>query len=515
MKKEIKIPDIAENVDEGVIGRILVSKGDQVKEDQPVVEVETDKAATDIPSPYTGTIDEIKVEEGDEVTVDQVIMIVEVKDDGDGDADTDEKDDDKADQAEEGTEKKKEQDDEGGEDTAGEETEAEESGKKEKAESGEGESEKDEDDEEAPGKEDEGIDEDSEEPGESEEADKEDGEDEAPGEDEEQKKDEAEKQPAASGQKTAGEDIPAAPSVRRMAREAGVDISEIKGSGPGSRITAEDIEAAKETTKKEGEKKKGAKPSGEKKKAGAADRESAIELPDFSKWGETKKEKMNTVRKITARTMTASWQQIPQVTQFDEADITDIEAFRQQHKDDYEKQGGKLTVTAILLKIAAFALQKFPRFNSSIDTSDNILVMKQYINIGVAVDTDKGLIVPVIRDTDKKSLADISVETVELAKKARENEISSEELQGGNFTISNLGGIGGTGFTPIVYAPQVAILGVSKASYKQVFMDDRFQQRLVLPLSVTYDHRVIDGADGARFLKWICDVLEDPYALLM
>ncbi len=141
--------------------------------------------------------------------------------------------------------------------------------------------------------------------------------------------------------------------------------------------------------------------------------------------------------------------------------------------------------------------------------------MKQYINIGVAVDTDKGLIVPVIRDTDKKSLADISVETVELAKKARENEISSEELQGGNFTISNLGGIGGTGFTPIVYAPQVAILGVSKASYKQVFMDDRFQQRLVLPLSVTYDHRVIDGADGARFLKWICDVLEDPYALLM
>ncbi len=506
MKKEIKIPDIAENVDEGVIGRILVSKGDQVKEDQPVVEVETDKAATDIPSPYTGTIEEIKVEEGDEVTVDQVIMVVEVE--GDGDEDTDEKGEGKADEAEEDTEKKKEQDDAGGKDT-GEEAEAEESGKKEKTGSGEEDSEMDEDDEEASGEEVEGADVDSEEPGESGEADEE--------HDEDREKDEDEKRAAASGQKTAAEDIPAAPSVRRMARETGVDLSEVKGSGPGNRITAEDITAAKEekgATEKEGEKKKGAKAPGKKKKAGAAERESAIELPDFSKWGETKKEKMNTVRKITARTMTASWQQIPQVTQFDEADITDIEAFRQAHKDDYEKQGGKLTVTAILLKIAAFALQKFPRFNSSIDTSDNTLVMKQYINIGVAVDTDKGLMVPVIRDTDKKSLGDISVETVELAKKARENEISSEELQGGNFTISNLGGIGGTGFTPIVYAPQVAILGVSRASEKQVFTEDRFQQRLVLPLTLTYDHRVIDGADGARFLRWICDVLEDPYALL-
>lgn len=507
MKKEIKIPDIAENVDEGVIGRILVSKGDQVKEDQPVVEVETDKAATDIPSPYSGTIDEIKVEEGDEVTVDQVIMIVEVE--GEGEEDTDEKSDDKADEAEKDTGQRKEQDDKGGEEPGGEEAEAEESGKKAKAESGEEKSEMDEDDEDGSGEEDEGTDVDSEEPGESGEEDKE------HDEDEDQEKDETGKQPAAAGQKTAAEDIPAAPSVRRMAREAGIDLSKVEGSGPGNRITAEDIEAAKEATKKEGEKKKETKPSGKKKKAGAAETESTIELPDFSKWGDTKKEKMNTVRKITARTMTASWQQIPQVTQFDEADITEIEAFRQQHKDDYKKQGGKLTVTAILLKIAAFALQKFPRFNSSIDTSDNTLVMKQYINIGLAVDTDKGLIVPVIRDTDKKSLADISVETVELAKKARENEISSEELQGGNFTISNLGGIGGTGFTPIVYAPQVAILGVAKASYKQVFIDDRFQQRLVLPLSLTYDHRVIDGADGARFLRWICDVLEDPYALLM
>ncbi|MCA1746995.1 MAG: 2-oxo acid dehydrogenase subunit E2, partial [Bacteroidales bacterium] len=357
--------------------------------------------------------------------------------------------------------------------------------------SGEGDDEEDEDEQE-------------EEPGEGESSDRKD-----------EKEDHDADEKTTSDKKTVAEDIAAAPSVRRMAREAGVDLSEIEGTGPGNRITVEDIASAKkgkDDQSADGEKKK--TDAGSQAKEGTLKREKAIELPDFSQWGETKKEKMNTVRRITARTMTASWQQIPQVTQFDEADITDIEAFRQRNKDDYDKKGGKLTVTAILMKISAFALQKFPRFNSSLDTSDNTLVMKQYINIGIAVDTDKGLIVPVIKDTDKKSLEKISVETVELAKKARESEISPEELQGGNFTISNLGGIGGTGFTPIVYAPQVAILGVSRASYRQVFREDRFQQRLILPISLTYDHRVIDGAEGARFLRWICEVLEDPYALL-
>jgi pyruvate dehydrogenase E2 component (dihydrolipoamide acetyltransferase) len=336
MKKEIKIPDIAENVDSGVIGRILVSKGDEIKKDQPVVEVETDKAATDIPSPFDGTIDEIKVEEGDEVTVGQVIMIVEVA--GDGGAEDEGQKDDREAEKEDQEDKQEERD--------------------------------------ADGK-------------------------------------------SASGKKTAAEDIPAAPSVRRMAREAGINLAEVRGTGPGKRITADDITSAKkekEGQSGEGNKEK-AKDVGSRKKEGDAQkegspaREGAIELPDFSQWGATKKEKLNTVRRITARTMTASWQQIPQVTQFDEADITEIEAFRQKHKEQYEKKGGKLTVTAILLKIAAYALQKFPRFNASLDTSDQTLVMKQYINIGIAVDTDKGLIVPVIRDTDKKSLEKISVET--------------------------------------------------------------------------------------------------------
>lgn len=504
MKKEIRIPDIAENVDSGVIGRILVSKGDQVKEDQPLVEVETDKAATDIPSPYTGTIEEIKVEEGDDVSVDQVIMIIEVKGDEDsGDQDAEAETDQDADQAS-GEEEDREQ--ESGKDQAAGETDGEDEEEEPSGEDTEAEETVGQEDSDGKGKK---VDKEGE--GTGEEDDTEAGE----GEGDKRKGKEKDESEPASGGRRAAADIPAAPSVRRMAREAGIDLSDVEGTGPGDRITAEDIASAKKT-KESGSKQDETQqePSGGASKKPAKDSKEASGLPDFSQWGATRKEKMNTVRRITARTMTESWQQIPQVTQFDEADITAIEDFRNKNKDAYEKQGGKLTVTAILLKIAAFAMQKFPRFNSSIDTSDNTLVMKEYINIGLAVDTDKGLIVPVIKDTDKKSLAEISVETVDLAKKARENEIKPEELQGGNFTISNLGGIGGTGFTPIVYAPQVAILGVSRASYKQVFREDRFQQRLVLPLTLTYDHRVIDGADGARFLRWICDVLEDPYALL-
>jgi pyruvate dehydrogenase E2 component (dihydrolipoamide acetyltransferase) len=212
--------------------------------------------------------------------------------------------------------------------------------------------------------------------------------------------------------------------------------------------------------------------------------------------------------------MKESWQQIPHVTQFDEADMTRMEEFRQQHKDDYQQQGGKLTVTSILLKLSAFALQRFPRFNASIDEEKEEIIYKHTFHIGVAVDTDRGLLVPVVRDVDQKALGQLSAELSELAEKARRKKISPDDLQGGNFTISNLGGIGGTAFTPIVYSPQVAILGVSRGQYKQVYREERFEKRLILPLSLSYDHRVIDGAEGARFLRWICQVLEDPFAIL-
>ena len=436
MKKEIKIPDIAENVETGLIAGILVSKGDKVEEDQSVVEIETDKATTDIPSPYAGVVDEIKVKEGDEVKVNQVIMIIEVEENGEGEEEKDE--------GKEKEEEKKEKD-----------TEKEEKKEQEK--------------------------EDEEEPAEK------------------KKEKEKEKKQAKTEEEKDLSDVPASPSVRRLAREMDVDITKVEGTGPGNRISQEDVKQY----------------AGESEAAPAEKAETkAIELPDFSQWGATSRESLTTIRKITSKNVQQSWQTIPHVTQFDEADITELENFRKKYQSKAEKAGGKLTVTAILLKIAGFALQKFPRFNASIDSQNEELVYKHYYNVGIAADTPKGLLVPVVRDVNSKSLIDLSVELTELAQKARDKKISPDEMQGGNFTISNLGGIGGTAFTPIVLPPQVAILGVARSAYKPVYVNGELEKRLIIPLSLSYDHRVIDGADGARFLRWICDVIEDPYAIL-
>lgn len=446
MKKEIKIPDIAENVDTGLIAGILVSKGDKISADQAIVEVETDKATTDIPSPYAGTVDEIKVEEGDEVKVGQVIMIIE----------TEEKEEKEEEKQEEKETKQREKEKE---DTD-----------KEKADTKEQEEEKEEQDGE---------------PREEKKAEKE--KEEKPEEKEKGKNEKEKTRPAA---------IPAAPSVRRLAREMGIDLDDVEGTGPGDRISAEDVR--KHAGKEE-----------EKEKVPAKE-----ELPDFSRWGSTSSESMTNIRKITADSVSKSWTHIPHVTQFDEADMTKLESFRKENQDKVQKEGGKLTVTALLLKISAFALQKFPRFNASVDMAKKEIIYKHYFNIGVAVDTPKGLLVPVVRNVTEKSLSQLSTELSELAEQARSGKISPDAMQGGNFTISNLGGIGGTAFTPIVYSPQAAILGVSRAKYQQVFTGNEFEKRLVIPLSLSYDHRLIDGADGARFLRWICDVIEDPYAIL-
>ena len=436
MKKEIKIPDIAENVETGIIAGILVSKGDKVDEDQSVVEIETDKATTDIPSPYAGIVDEIKVKEGDEVKVDQVIMIIEVEEEG--------------------------EDEEGGE--------GEEESKEEKKDSGE------------------------------------EKEDQKPAEEEKnekgkKKKEEEKSEKSANKEATRGDlsDVAASPSVRRLAREMDVDITKVKGTGPGNRVSAEDVKQY--AGKSEGT-------------AGEESAPKAIELPDFSQWGATSREAMTTIRKITSKNVQLAWQTIPHVTQFDEADITKLENFRKRYQSKADKAGGKLTVTAILLKIAGFALQKFPRFNASIDPGNDEIVYKHYYNVGIAADTPKGLLVPVVRDVNKKSLVDLSAELTELAQKARDKKIAPDEMQGGNFTISNLGGIGGTSFTPIVLPPQVAILGVARSQYKPVYVNGELEKRLIIPLSLSYDHRVIDGADAARFLRWMCDVIEDPYAIL-
>lgn len=224
---------------------------------------------------------------------------------------------------------------------------------------------------------------------------------------------------------------------------------------------------------------------------------------------------MSAIRRATAEHMTRCWTTIPHVTQFDKADITDFKRLRERFADRFKAEGVKLTITAVLVKAVASALERFPQFNASIDVERNEIIYKYAYNIGVAVDTDRGLLVPVIRDVAQKSIIAIARELSEAAERARNGRVSLEDLQGGTFTISNLGGIGGTAFTPIVNAPQVAILGVSRSSVEPVHLDGQFVPRTMLPLSLSYDHRVIDGADAARFLRWVCETLESPLLMAL
>jgi len=296
---------------------------------------------------------------------------------------------------------------------------------------------------------------------------------------------------------------PAAPSVRRIAREIGVDINEVKGTGPGGRISMNDV---KSHSKKLHQDKKSGGGLGIKQEL----------LPDFAKYGAIEKVEMSKIRKVTAEHLSYAWAVIPHVTQFDKADITQLEKARKDYNAKLKDGKSKLTVTAILLKIIAASLKEFPQFNSSIDMETKEIIYKKYFNIGIAVDTERGLMVPVIKDVDKKNINDLSVEMGELAQKARDKKISLEELQGGCFTITNLGGIGGTAFTPVVNSPEVAILGVSRGSYEPVYNGyGVFEPRLMLPLSLSYDHRIIDGADAVRFLRWVIEALENPLKLLI
>ena len=296
---------------------------------------------------------------------------------------------------------------------------------------------------------------------------------------------------------------PAAPSVRRIARELGVNINKVPGSGEGGRISMDDVKAYVKKIMQGGVESVGL---GIKKET----------LPDFSKFGSVDIAEMTKIRKTTADHLSYAWATIPQVTQFDKADITQLEKTRKELSPEVEKEGGKLTVTSILLKIIYAALKEFPQFNSSINMDTKQIIYKKYFNIGVAVDTERGLIVPVIKNVDKKKLVQLSIELGELAKKARERKISLEELQGGCFTITNLGGIGGTYFSPIINSPEVAILGVSRGNYEPVYNNHGvFEPRMMLPLSLSYDHRIIDGADAIRFLRFVIEALENPIKLLI
>lgn len=312
--------------------------------------------------------------------------------------------------------------------------------------------------------------------------------------------------PAAPLQSAAYPSGPAAPSVRRLAREIGVDITRVQGTGPGGRISLDDVKAfAKAALSGSG----GAVVAA----AGVPLQQRA--LPDFSKFGEIERKPMSGVRRKTAEHLTSAWNTIPHVTQFDKADITDLEKVRQKYRSEVEKLGGNLTVTAVTAKVLATALRKFPQFNASVDPVTESIVYKKFVNIGIAVDTDFGLLVPVIRNADQKNLGQLSVEISQMADKAKARKLTLDEMSGGSMSITNLGGIGGTGFTPIVNWPEVAILGISRGVFEPKWNGSTFEPRQMLPLSLSYDHRLIDGADAMRFLRWVADALEEPFALAL
>jgi pyruvate dehydrogenase E2 component (dihydrolipoamide acetyltransferase) len=295
-----------------------------------------------------------------------------------------------------------------------------------------------------------------------------------------------------------GKPIVAAPSVRRLARALGVDLAHVKAGSADGRLTAQAVEGHVRDLL-----------SG--RTASAAD--PALEAPDFSRQGPVDTEPMSKVRRRTAEQMASAWAQIPHVTHHDLADISELDRLRQQYAPRVEKAGAKLTVTAVLLKVLASALKRFPKLNASVDMATSTIVYKRYVNLGVAVDTEKGLLVPVVHGADGKNIVELALTLHDVSERARKRNITPDLLQGATFTITNLGGIGGTAFSPLINPPEVAVLGVSSARRQPVWTGEAFEPRLMLPLSVSYDHRVIDGADAARFLRWVCEALEEPFVM--
>ncbi len=425
---DFKLPEVGENISSGQAVKICVQKGAVVKKDQTLLELETEKATIEVPSPADGTIAEILIKEGDTVKIGQVIIKI---DDGAQPSET---------PVQEPTLQKPK-----AQDSAAERPVS--SAQDFKA-----------------------------------------------------------AQPAqpvqtntVAGQiDTVEANVPASPTVRRFARELGVQISKVKGTGPEGLITKEDVKAYTKQLL-------ASLQSGSASGSFAA----SEPLPDFLKWGAVERKPMSNIRKKTASHLSHAWTAIPHVTQFGEADITELEELRKK----YSTPDNKLTITPFIMRVVAAALKQFPQFNASVDAVNSEIVYKKYFHIGVAVDTDNGLLVPVIRDVDQKSITQLSKELTAAAQKARDKKLGLDDMKGGCFTITNLGSLGASYFTPIVNWPEVAILGVCRASMKTDFRDGACHPRLMLPLSLSYDHRLIDGADGARFMKWICDAIEQPFLL--
>jgi pyruvate dehydrogenase E2 component (dihydrolipoamide acetyltransferase) len=479
---EFKLPELGENVSGGDVLRLLVKAGDSVVNEQAVLELETEKATIEVPTSVAGVIKEIKVKPGDKVKVGQTMLVLE-ETAGEAKAETAAKPKAPPGGAPE----------EGGlsQQATPAQTSPDAAGSEQAREEREGEK---------PGVADQPA---SQRPPRL----PEDEVDDVP----RQKRGEVvdigrSPRVAAQAASTAGAPAPAAaPSVRRIARELGVDIRQVPGTGPGGRITVDDVQGFVRQ----------ALTAGGGATAPVPFAATQQNLPDFAKWGDIERKPMSNIRRKTAEHLGYAWNTIPHVTQHDKADITALEELRKKYGPQAERAGGKLTVTSVALKILAGAVRRFPQFASSLDVSRGQLVYKRYAHIGVAVDTDRGLLVPVVRDVDAKGIVELSGELAKMSEKARAGKLSLEEMSGGVMTITNLGGIGGVSFTPIVNWPEVAILGISRGSYEPVWNGSEFEPRLMLPLSLSYDHRVIDGADAARFLRWVAEAFEQPFVLAL
>jgi pyruvate dehydrogenase E2 component (dihydrolipoamide acetyltransferase) len=434
----VEVPDIGDFEDVPVI-EILVSAGDTVETDDPLLTLESDKATMDVPAPFAGTIKDIQVSVGDRVSQGRVLLTMEQSGSAAAQSEASAAASDGA-----ATEAK-------APDAVASAVDAEEASAPEADSSA------------------------------------------AP----------AESEPAPADSEPASEEsngaVYASPSVRRLARERGVDLHEIQGSGRKGRITREDVEQFESKRPAAGP----ASPGGTDLGLDLAPERKI----DFSKFGPVERVQRSRIQRISAPHLARSWVTIPHVTQNDDADITELEAWRKRVNEENAREGVKLTMVSFLVVASVATLKEFPNFNSSLDGED--LILKQYYNIGFAADTPDGLVVPVIKDADKKGLLDIARELTELSGKAREGKLAPGDMQGASFTISSLGGIGGTSFTPIINSPEVAILGASRSAMKPVWNGSEFEPRLMLPLSLSYDHRVIDGAAAARFVVHLAGVLSD------
>ena len=451
MTLSFKLPDLGEGIHEGEVIAVLVKVGDAVEEGDPILEVETDKASVEIPSPFTGTVKEIMVKAGDVVKVGNLMMTF--SDDAVG-VNKEEKPDQEPDKKEAAK-------------------------KKEKA------------------------------PPEKKTKPAEPAEEVVPRQEEDQ---------TAGTQERNKGPVPASPATRRLARELGIDLRVVTPSGPAGLVTAEDVRASA-SKEKQGE---GAE---EEPPAGAEPLVFAIAtppgLPDFTKWGSTERLPLRSIRKATARQMALAWSQIPHVSSQDDIDVTRLEALRRRNKQSVEKQGGRLTLTVFAVKAAAAALRQFPQFNVSLDVAKGEIVRKHYRHVGVATDTGEGLVVPVLRNADRKSITELAVELRELVERTRARKVDLEELQGGTFTITNIGAAGGRGhFSPIINYPEAAILGMGAARLKPVIRKTetgsaQMVARMILPVVLAIDHRVLDGIDAARFLEFFRTALENPDKMLL